>query len=59
MKYTIACFAGSTFKQNLLPEGAKFRNTPQLVAVIGILKILPIYFLQLEINTDGKLTPHK
>ena len=44
LKYPVACYAGSTLKQNLFPEGAKFRNTPQLAAVIGILKILQVYF---------------
>ena len=43
VEYPVACYAGSAFKQNLHPEGAKFRNTPQLTAVIGILKILPVY----------------
>ena len=43
IKYPVACYAGSTLKQNLLPKGEKFRNTPQLAAVIGILKILQVY----------------
>ena len=28
-----------------VPEGAKFRNTPQLAAGIGILRIMEVYFL--------------
>jgi hypothetical protein len=47
VEYPVACYAGSELKQNLHPEGAKFRNTPKLAAVIGILKILPVYFTEL------------
>jgi len=45
VEYPVACYAGSAFKQNLHPEGAKFRNTQQLAAVIGILNIFVSLFV--------------
>jgi hypothetical protein len=44
-EYPVACYAGSMFEQNLYPQGQNSVIPRPLAAGIGILRILPIYFL--------------